>query len=409
MAYAFLFKVIGNGLLGLCHFHAVKKAGVYHAPVFAFGVCFLADVSARNYFYYWQIEGLCEFIVARVVRGNGHYCARAVAHQYIVGNPYGYLLLGNGVDCAHAFKHNACLFLIKLAAFKVALVGGLLAVFGNGVPVGYPVLIFVYIWMFGAYYHVCCAEERVRTGGVNGQLIVRVCYYKVHLSAFAAAYPVALLRLNALNVVHLVQVVYKLLRVFGYFEHPLAAHHLYYLPAAAFAYAVYDLLVGKANLAGGAEVYGYFRLVGKAVLVKLKENPLRPFIVFRVRRAYLSGPIEGVAQPFKLRAEAGNVSLRHLGGVYAGFYGVVLRGQAECIVAHGEQHIVAFQPALAANNVHCRERARVPNVKPLAGRIGEFDKPVKLGLGVIRFGFVAMRFFPALLPFQLYRVVFVAL
>ena len=120
VAYAFLFKIIGNGLLGLCHLHAVKKAGVHHAPMFAFGVCFLADVSARNYFYYWQIEGLCKFIVARVVRGNGHYCARTVAHQDVVCYPYRNFLSVYRIYCVGSRK-NAGLVFGEIRPVEVAL------------------------------------------------------------------------------------------------------------------------------------------------------------------------------------------------------------------------------------------------------------------------------------------------
>ena len=62
-----------------------------------------------------------EVPVALVVAGNAHDDARAVAHQDVVGNKHRHDLAGGGVDDLDAVETNAGLFLVELAALKVAL------------------------------------------------------------------------------------------------------------------------------------------------------------------------------------------------------------------------------------------------------------------------------------------------
>jgi len=93
--------------------------------------------------------------------------------------------------------------------------------------------------------------------------------------------------------------------------------------------------------------------------------------------------------------------------VNARFDGVVLRGQAERVVADREEHVIALEAALAADDVHRRERPRVADMQPLPGRVGEFDQAVELLFRVILDRLEAMRVRPFALPFELDRVVVV--
>lgn len=67
---------------------------------------------------------------------------------------------------------------------------------------------------------------------------------------------------------------------------------------------------GKADLAGGAEVDRDLRLIGKAVLKELQEDPLGPFIIVGVGGVHLARPVKREAEPLQLAAEAGDVLLR---------------------------------------------------------------------------------------------------
>ena len=58
--------------------------------------------------------------------------------------------------------------------------------------------------------------------------------------------------------------------------------------------------------------------------------------------------------------------------------GIVLGRQAEGVKADREQNVVALHPALAADDVHRRKRARVADVQALAGGIRKLDQTIKL-------------------------------
>jgi len=83
-------------------------------------------------------------------------------------------------------------------------------------------------------------------------------------------------------------------------EHPLAAHHLHDFAAAALAAPVHDLLVGEADLAGGAEIDGDLGFIREAFLIQFEEDPLRPPVIIRVGGADLAAPVERVTQALEL-------------------------------------------------------------------------------------------------------------
>ena len=84
--------------------------------------------------------------------------------------------------------------------------------------------------------------------------------------------------------------------------------------------------------------------------------------------------------------------------------GIVLGRQAEGVKADREQNVIALHPALAADDVHCRERARMADVQALAGGVRELDQAVKLRPRVTGDGCKGLFFLPARLPFFLDRL-----
>ena len=200
------------------------------------------------------------------------------------------------------------LFLVELGALEIGLAGGLLLVGSDGLGVldeaGVHPLFDVGV--LRADDHIGAAEQRVGAGGVDGQRIAGGGG-EVDLGTMAAADPVALLGLDALDVVHVVQVIDQTIGIGRDLEHPLALDLLDHGAAAALADAVDHFLVGQHDLAAGAVVDGGLLLVGKAFLVELQEDPLGPLVVFGVGGIDLPVPVKGQAQGLQLALEPGNV------------------------------------------------------------------------------------------------------
>ena len=261
--------------------------------------------------------------------------------------------------------------------------------------------------MLGADDHVGRAEQGVRTGGVDPQLLVLARDAEVHLRALAAADPVALLHLHPVDEVHVVQPVQQLLGIGGDFQHPLALDLAHHLTAAALAHAVDHFFVGQAALAAGAPVDGHFRLVGQPVFQQLEEDPLGPLVIGGVGGVHFPAVVEAEAQPLQLLPEVIDVLFGDDGGMYVVLDGEILRGQAERVVADGIQHVVALHAALAGDDVQRRVGAGMAHVQPVSAGVRELDQAVILGLVRGELGFEHAAVGPFLLPFRFngFRVV----
>ena len=137
---------------------------------------------------------------------NAHDDAGAVAHQNVVRNKHRHDLAGRGVDDFNAVETNAGLILVELAALKVALAGGGGLIGLDLVPVLDDALPLLEQRVLGRDDRVRHAEQRIDTGGVNGDIILGVGLER-DLGTGGAADPVALLRLHALDVVDVVEIV----------------------------------------------------------------------------------------------------------------------------------------------------------------------------------------------------------
>ena len=225
--------------------------------------------------------------------------------------------------------------------------------------------------MLRGYYHISRAKEGIAPGGVYLQALGVSLYGEYHLGTLAAAYPVLLLYLYALDIVQIVKIVYEPLCVLRDLEHPLAAHLLNDYAAAALAHAVHHLLVGQAYLAGSAEVYGYLSLVRETLLEKLQKYPLGPFVIVGISGVYLAAPVKAEAQPLELCAEVLYVVVCDLGRVYAGLYGVILGRQTERIPAYGVQYVIPLHAPLSGDYIQSGVGSGVSYVEALSRRIRE--------------------------------------
>ena len=384
LAKAMLLRVVDGCLLGLSHGHAVKEAGVDHRARRHIGIAgFLHVFAAGNHLDDGQVELLGKVPVALVVSGHGHDGACAVGHEHVVAQPDGNGLARHGVDGAQALDFHARLILIDFGALKIALALGGSAVIHQLLIVFNAVAVFFNAGMLGRKHHIGSAEQRIRAGGEHADFLLRALQGKVDLRALAAADPVALGQLYAVDKVHVVQAVQELLRIGGNAQHPLALLLVDDGAAAALAHALYHFFIGQHALAARAPVDGHIGLIGQAVLVHLQENPLRPLVILGIGGVDLPVVIKGEAQHLQLLAEVIDIALGYDGGVDMILDGKVLRRQAESVPADGVQHVVALHALFARHDIQRRVGAGMADVQAYARGIGEFDQRVILGLGVI--------------------------
>ena len=399
LADALLGQVFDHLFLRIRHAQPIQEAGIDHHAVCNVGISLLGHVAAGNHLDHRQAEFMGKLPVARIVRRNRHNRAGAVGDQYIVGHPDRDLAAVDGVDGGDAVQAHAGLVLVQLRALEVGLLGRLLLIGTNRIDVLDEIRVLFDDGMLRGDDHVGRTEERIRARGVDAQGLIQSLDLEVQFSALGTTDPVALLSLDLLNEIHVVQAVEQLLSVIGDFQHPLGLDLVHNLAAAALADAVDDLFVGQADLTPGAPVDGHLRLIRQTVLVELKEDPLRPLIVAGIGGVDLAVPIKAEAQHLELLTEMIDVSLSDNSRMNVVLNGEVFSGQAESIPADGEQHVIALQALFAADDIHGRVRARMTDVQSGSRRIGELDQRIVLGLGKIVAGGKGLFLVPDLLPF----------
>ncbi len=387
-----------------------------------------------------QLEGAREREVARVVRRDGHDGAGAVAHQDVVGDEDGDLLAVDGVGGVGAGE-DAGLVLGLGLPLDVGLRGGLGAVGGDGlggggVPAGPHVVgalgpggrgELVDQRVLGGQHHVARAEQRVGARGEDGDVLA--VDREVDAGALGAADPVALLQLDGLGPVQLLQVLQQTVGVRRDPHVPLAQLGLEDGEVAALGAAVGgDLLVGQDGAQAGAPVDGRVGGIGQAVLAQdvgafdgaqrvpgapaghgaltrlelgdqfgdgaglprlvvvpgvedLQEDPLGPLVVVRVDRGERPALVMAQAQPAQLGLHVGDGGLGGDPGVLAGGHGVLLGGQAERVEAQGVQDVVAGHPLVAGEDVGGDVPQRVTDVQARTGGVREHVHDELLGAG----------------------------
>ena len=287
--------------------------------------------------------------------------------------------------------------------------------------------------MLGGHHHEGGAEEGVGAGGVDAQRRVLANaltgpgHGEGHLGALGAADPVALHELDLLGPVHGVQVLGEAVAVGGDAHHPLAQVALEDGVVAALGAALGgDLLVGEDRAQAGAPVDGRVGDVGQAEGVDdlgllggaqtgpvaaagdgdlpegelvaqlghrpgrtlaaavaarglgvepgvedLQEDPLGPAHVVDVDGGQGATRVVGQAQAAQLAAHVGDVGLGGDARVLPGGDGVLLGGQAEGVVAHRVQDVLAGHAGEARDDVGGDVAQRVAHVQALAGGVGE--------------------------------------
>ena len=381
---------------------------------------------------------LGEFEVPLVVCGHGHDRAGAVGREDVVGDPDGNLLSVDRVDGGGAGP-DAGLVLGKFGAFQVGLGGGeflillhRLRLFGRG-DLGNQLVL-------RRQNHVGRAEECVRPGGENADLLRVEFQLEIHLRAFRLPDPVPLHFLQRIGPVDGVEVGQELLGVGGDAEHPLAHRLADDGEAADLALAVDDFLVGQDGAQLGTPVDRGFADEGEALgvtvgaaavfqcaairpggssilngasggthgstllqlrrisqradrlglvrgrvepgIVDLEEDPLGPLEILGIGRGDFASPVVAEAERPDLPGEVGDVRLRRDARMLAGLDRVLLSRQAEGVPAHRVQDVLTLRTAEAREDVGGGVALGVADVEAGAGGIREHVEDVELPRGL---------------------------
>ena len=346
-----------------------------------------------------QVEFRGEIKVARIVGGNGHDGARAVADENVVGDPDRNLHVVDGIDRVGS-REFAGLLLRVFRAGEIGLRAGDVDVFVNsGLAVRRRD--FGDERMFGGEHHVGGAEQRVRTRRVDADRFVGIRDFEIDFRASGAADPVLLHFLRAFRPVQTVDAVEKLLRVVRDFEDPLADRLADDREVADFGTAVDDLFVGEHGAERGAPVHWLVGFVGEAFFIEFGEYPLRPFVVAWIRGVYFAIPVEGEAKHLQLLLERGDVFGGGDGGMRSRFDGVLFGGQAEGVPSHRVQDVVAVHAFETAPDIRRRIAFRMADMQAGAGGIGEHVENVEFFPRLVAVhGLEGFVFLPEGLPFR---------
>ncbi len=274
---------------------------------------------------------------------------------------------------------DAGLLLGEVRALQIGLRRGLLhvGIDGGALLVGHEL---GHQRVLRGHHHEGRAEERVRTGGEDRELLVQALHRELDHRPLGAADPLALHGLDRLGPVHQLQVVDQPVRVGGDLQHPLLQGPPLAGVVAALGAAVDDLLVGQHGLEGLAPPDGDLGLVGQTLVVQAGEDPLGPAVVLRLAGGQLPVPVVAEADHLQLTAEGLDVGPGGGRGVLAGLDRVLLRRQAEGVVAHGVEHVEALHPLAPRDDVRPDVAHRMPHVEAGPGGVGEHVEAVELRL-----------------------------
>ena len=400
---AHLFELRGDGFLGLFHGQPCEFLAVDQPASLAEVVLLLEGVFAHicpvDNLDHRDSVGNGVFKVPLVVARNGHDRACAIAGQYEIADEQLRFFSVGRVDALHALQAAAGLALVQLRPIHIVLLTGFRDIGLNLFFILNPGHQILNQLPVRCQHHERNAVDCFDTGGENAEFAA-ADDLELHLNAFALADPVALHVLRALRPVDLLQPFQQLLREGRLVDHPL----LHVLPdhriSAAFALPVDHFVVGKHRPQLFAPVYRHVDVLGVSVQEQLFENPLGPFVEFRIAGGDHLAPVVVEPQLLQLFAEGFDVLFREALRMIPGLDGILLRRQAEAVVAHGVQHIVSLHPLHPAHDVRRRVAFRMARVQAHAAGIRKHIQRVKFRFAeVVNVRPERFMIFPVFLPF----------
>ncbi len=331
------------------------------------------------------------------MRGHGHDRAGAVSHEDVVCDPHRDLLAINRIRGIGAGE-NACLFLGEVGALEIGLrTDFFLILLHDSALVRRCDL--RHERMLGGEHHIRRPEERVRARGEYGHFALGTRHFKFHQGPLAAADPVFLEELDRVRPVEPVKSVDQPLGECGDPQHPLAERAAFDGEAADFAFSIHDLLIGENCAEFGAPIHRHLGHIGEAHavgiaagiafnrlgsvcqrieprIVEFEKYPLGPAEISGIGGAELAGPVIAEPKRLKLAAESPDIPRRGHTGMLPCFYGELLGWQSKGVPTHRVQDIVAQHAVMARQDVRRRVALDVPDMKPVAARVGEHIQDV---------------------------------
>src|SRR6185369_2914654 len=207
--------------------------------------------------------------------------------------------------------------------------------------------------MFGGQNNRRGAKDRVDTGGEYTDLIRRVLYLEVDVSAFAAANPIALplddfFRPTAFDFFDVCDQLFCVLR--GPQE-PLLNLFLRDRRAAPPADPARRLLVGQDSLFFRAPIDGRLSLVRQTALQHFQKEPLVPFIVVRPVRRDFARPVIADTQPLHLSAHVRDVFFGPITRLDTTLDGSLLGRLAKAVPANRMHYVESAQALVPGERV----------------------------------------------------------
>ncbi len=331
--------------------------------------------------------------------GNGHDRAGSVAHHYVIGDPYRNLFIIYRIDGICACKDAGFLFFGRLPLYRALTLSQFFILLNSLLLTGRSELFDQR--MLGSQHHKTRTPKSVGTGGIDNDLVTFLGL-EADFSAFAAAYPVLLHKLDGFGPVDGLEVVDQAVGIGRDLKKPLREVFLFNERVASPAFAVLYFLVCKNSLARRAPVGRSERPVCQAFLIKELEYPLSPLVILGRAGVDLARPIVAYSDQVHLPFISIDILRHGLFRVAVLLYGFIFCGQAECIPTHRMEHIEAFHPFIAAGDIGGNIVSAVTYRKARAAGIRKEIEAVELRLIRRIFSFEEVGLLPALLPFLLY-------
>ena len=187
----------------------------------------------------------------------------------------------------------------------------------------------------------------------------------------------------------------------GLVDDPLLHIFTHHGIAAALAPAVDDFVVGEHGAQFFAPVHGHIDILGVTVQIELFEDPLGPLVELRIAGGDHLVPVIVKTKLLQLVAEGLDVFLREAFRMMSGGDRILFRRQAEAVVSHGMEDVIALHPLHAAYDVRGGISFRMAGMQAYAAGIGKHIQRVEFGLAEIPYvcpeGLVL---FPVFLPFR---------
>ncbi len=251
--------------------------------------------------------------------------------------------------------------------------------------------------MLGRQHHEGHTPQGIRAGGKHLQ---RVALFggEDDMRAFGFTNPVGLQRAHAFRPIDTVKT-QQFIRVFRDAEEPLIQVFLDHRRAAAFAVAVVapHLLARQGGIAIGAPIDRRHLMIRQPVLEELREEPLRPAVVFRIGRDGFAPPVEHGAHGAQLLAHVFDVAVGPHARVDVLADCRVFSRKPERIKTHWEKHVEPAHAHEARPGIRGRHGIPVTDVQ-VAGRVRQHGQRVVLGALRIYIGVIQSVGFPTLLP-----------